>query len=55
MAKERKRKAISNFGRRGGLVIDEMTIQDDLEIERKGKPGIVLAWLIWEIPRTTLL
>lgn len=36
MNKEAQRQKISDFGRRGGLVIDEMSIQDDLQIVRKG-------------------
>ena len=36
MTKEATAQNISDFGRHGGLVIDEMTIQDDLVIERRG-------------------
>lgn len=41
MKKEAERQNVSDFGRRGGLVIDEMSIQDDLQIVRKGE-----AWSI---------
>ncbi|KAK3101742.1 hypothetical protein FSP39_006029 [Pinctada imbricata] len=36
MIKEATTQNISPFGHHGGLVIDEMTIQDDLIIERRG-------------------
>ena len=35
MTKEATAQNISDFGRNGGLVIDEMTIQEDLVIERR--------------------
>ena len=41
MKTEAERQNVSDFGRRGGLVIDEMSIQDDLQIVRKGE-----AWSI---------
>ena len=41
MEKEAKRQNVSAFGKRGGLVIDEMSIQDDLQVVRKGD-----AWCI---------
>lgn len=36
MKKEAERQNVSDFGRRGGFVIDEMSIQDDLQVVRKG-------------------
>jgi hypothetical protein len=36
MKKEADRQKISSFGHSGGLLLDEMSIQDDLEIMRKG-------------------
>ena len=41
MAKEAERQKVRNFGRRGGLIVDEMSIQDELQIVRKGD-----AWTI---------
>ena len=41
MAKEAERQKVGKFGKRGGLVIDEMSIQDELSIVRKGD-----AWTI---------
>ncbi|KAK3086240.1 hypothetical protein FSP39_015651 [Pinctada imbricata] len=35
MHQEASKKNISDFGRTGGLIIDEMTIQEDLQIQRK--------------------
>lgn len=36
MKKEADRQKVSTFGRRGGICIDEMTIQDDLQIVKEG-------------------
>jgi hypothetical protein len=36
MAKEANNKQVSDFGKHGGLVIDEMSIQDDLVIQKMG-------------------
>jgi hypothetical protein len=36
MKKEMEKQNIPEFGRHGGLVIDEMTIQDDLIITKSG-------------------
>lgn len=36
MKKESDRKGISDFGKKGGLLLDEMSIQEDLQIVRKG-------------------
>ncbi|OWF43040.1 hypothetical protein KP79_PYT24941 [Mizuhopecten yessoensis] len=36
MSKEADRQAVSDFGKHGGLLIDEMTIQDDLVISKSG-------------------
>lgn len=35
MRKEAERQGVSKFGMRGGLVLDEMSIQDELQIVRK--------------------
>jgi len=35
MQKEAMRQEISNFGMHGGIVIDEMSIQDDIVISRR--------------------
>ena len=32
MVKEAASKNVSNFGKRGGLVLDEMSIQDDIQV-----------------------
>lgn len=36
MKKEAELQSVSTFGHRGGLLLDEMSIQDDIEILRKG-------------------
>ena len=36
MKKEMDRQKVSDFGRHGGIIIDEMTIQDDLIITKSG-------------------
>ena len=36
MKAEASRRNISSFGHRGGILIDEMTVQDDLVITKKG-------------------
>ena len=36
MAKEANNKQVSDFGKHGGLVMDEMSIQDDLVIQKMG-------------------
>lgn len=36
MKKEMDRQKVSEFGRHGGIIIDEMTIQDDLIITKSG-------------------
>ena len=36
MVKEANKKGIEEHGKRGGILIDEMTIQDDLKIIKKG-------------------
>ena len=36
MKKEAERQNVSDFGKRGGLIVDEMSIQDELQIVRKG-------------------
>ena len=36
MQKEAERQSVPAFGRHGGIVIDEMSIQDDLVITKKG-------------------
>jgi hypothetical protein len=36
MVKEADKKGIKEHGKRGGILIDEMTIQDDLQIIKKG-------------------
>ncbi|CAC5402768.1 unnamed protein product [Mytilus coruscus] len=36
MKKEAERQQVSFFGHRGGLLLDEMSIQDDIEVTRKG-------------------
>lgn len=36
MAKEMQKQNVSEFGRHGGIIIDEMTIQDDLIITKSG-------------------
>lgn len=36
MNKEALKQDLSKFGKRGGIIIDEMSIQDDLQIVRKG-------------------
>lgn len=36
MVKEAEKKGIKEHGKRGGILIDEMSIQDDLQIVKKG-------------------
>ena len=36
MKKEAERQNVSDFGKRGGLIVDEMSIQNELQIVRKG-------------------
>jgi hypothetical protein len=36
VAKEANNKQVSDFGKHGGLVMDEMSIQDDLVIQNMG-------------------
>lgn len=36
MAQEANNKQVSDFGKHGGLVMDEMSIQDDLVIQKMG-------------------
>ena len=35
MQQEASRKNLTEFGKRGGLILDEMTVQEDLQIQRK--------------------
>ena len=42
MHKEAEKKGVVDHGRHGGLLIDEMTIQDDLQIVRQGDSWIIL-------------
>ncbi|KAK3109107.1 hypothetical protein FSP39_023224 [Pinctada imbricata] len=44
MKNEATRQNVSDFGRRGGLIIDEMTIQDDLQVQRKGDGWDVMGY-----------
>ena len=48
MEREAERQNVSAFGKHGGLVIDEMSIQDDLQKVRKGMRGVLLEVWIWE-------
>lgn len=36
MKKEAVRQQVSHFGMNGGIIIDEISIQDDLVIQKKG-------------------
>jgi hypothetical protein len=36
MKKEADKQSTSEFGRRGGILLDEMSIQDDLQIKKRG-------------------
>ena len=42
MKQETNNKQLSEFGKHGGLIIDEMSIQDDLVIQKTA--GV---WLVW--------
>lgn len=50
---ECSRQSIPDFGKHGGLIIDEMSIQDDLVIERAGDSWKLVGMVDMDEPNNT--
>lgn len=54
MKKEMDRQKVPDFGRHGGIVIDEMTIQDDLIITKSGDTWNLVGFIDMDMTKNNI-